>query len=53
MQIPVAMHRNLETGDDTLIYAEFTDDQLGDIFAALYNKQHPDAPLVKKTKESV
>lgn len=51
MQIPVAMYKNLEAGEIKLTYAEVDREQLGAAFAVLYNRQHPEAPITKKTKE--
>ena len=52
MQIPVAIHKNLDTGEVTMTCAEIDSETLGDFFAELYNRQHPEKPLVKKTKET-
>ena len=52
VQIPVAIHKNLDTGEVTMTCAEIDSETLGDFFAELYNRQHPEKPLVKKTKET-
>ena len=41
MKIPISMHRNLETGEDTMTYAEIDLERLEEFFFKAYAVEHP------------
>jgi hypothetical protein len=46
MRVPIAMRKNLITGEETFTYAETTPEEFGEQIAKLYNKLHPEEQIV-------